>query len=120
MQPRSKAAALPRREPEARRQAILEAGLEVFASLGFASAKLDDVAQRAGVAKGTIYLYFKDKQDLFEQIIREALAPVIAALQQTGATRHSSAEQIFTALFELFRREILETRRKEVLRLVIT
>lgn len=120
MRPRPKPVIASRREPEARRQAILQAGLDVFASVGFAAAKLDDVALKAGVAKGTIYLYFKDKQDLFEQIIREALAPVVAALQQTGKTRHASADQMFCVLFDLFRREVLETRRKDVLRLVIT
>jgi len=46
----------------ARREAILDAALDEFSARGFAAARLDDVARRAGVAKGTIYLYFKDKE----------------------------------------------------------
>ena len=53
---RGRARAVP---AEARRQAILEAALSVFAEQGFDAARLDDVAARAGVAKGTLYLYFK-------------------------------------------------------------
>ena len=73
---------LGRRDPEARRQAILEAALAVFTAEGFAAARLDHVAEKAGVAKGTIYLHFKDKQDLFEQMVREAVSPVIARLEE--------------------------------------
>src|SRR5689334_5165195 len=47
-----------------RREAILAAAMEEFAVNGFAGTRLDDVAQRAGVAKGTIYLYFADKEAL--------------------------------------------------------
>ena len=49
-----------------RREAIIAAGLEEFVARGFAATRLDDVAKRAGVAKGTIYLHFKDKEALFE------------------------------------------------------
>ena len=54
----------PKRSAE-RREAILAAALEEFSARGFAAARLDDVARRAGVAKGTIYLYFRDKETLF-------------------------------------------------------
>ena len=53
-----------------RRDAILAAALEEFAARGFAATRLDDVARRAGVAKGTIYLYFRDKESLFQELIR--------------------------------------------------
>ncbi len=67
-----------RRPPDkaARRADILKAALEVFAANGYASARLDDVARAAGVAKGTLYLYFADKQALFEGLIKENLAPI--------------------------------------------
>ena len=54
----------------ARRNAILDAALEEFSARGFAAARLDDVARRAGVAKGTIYLHFEDKEALFQELIR--------------------------------------------------
>ena len=64
-------------EPETRRQAILDAALAVFAERGFEAARLDDVAARAGVAKGTLYLYFRDKEALFEELVRGAVSPII-------------------------------------------
>ena len=55
-----------------RRAAIIEAALDEFIARGFAATRLDDVAKRAGVAKGTIYLHFKDKESMFEELIRTA------------------------------------------------
>ena len=69
---------------EARRQAVLDAALEEFAERGYAGARLDDVAARAGVAKGTIYLVCKDKQDLFQQVVLGAMTPV---LERSGLAR---------------------------------
>ena len=63
-----------------RRQAIIEAALDEFVARGFAATRLDDVAKRAGVAKGTIYLHFKDKEALFQELIRTALVPLIGRL----------------------------------------
>jgi AcrR family transcriptional regulator len=111
---------LGRRDPEARRQAILEAALDVFAAEGFAAAKLDDVAEKAGVAKGTIYLHFKDKQDLFEQMVREAVFPVIARLEELAKLPDLPAELALRAMFEVFRTQVLATRRKHLLRLILT
>jgi AcrR family transcriptional regulator len=111
---------LGRRDPEGRRQAIMQAGLVVFAADGFAATKLDDVADKAGVAKGTIYLHFRDKQDLFEQIVRDAVLPVITRIEDIGETPDLPTELVFKALFDLFRTEVLETKRKHVLRLVMT
>ncbi len=61
----------------ARRDAILAAALEEFSAGGFAATRLDDVARRAGVAKGTIYLYFSDKETLFQELIRSMLIPLV-------------------------------------------
>src|SRR5665213_4554440 len=65
------------RKSAERRAAILAAALDEFAARGFAATRLDDVAQRAGVAKGTIYLHFADKETLFQELIRTALVPLI-------------------------------------------
>lgn len=111
---------LARKDPEARRQAILEAGLAVFAAEGFAATKLDDVAEKAGVAKGTIYLHFQDKQDLFEQIVREAVGPVVARLEDAAKHSDLPTDLVLKTMFDLFRTEVLGTERKHVLRLVMT
>src|SRR5260370_40637529 len=67
-----------RRRKNARPEEITSAALEVFADRGFAATKLEDVARRAGVTKGTIYLYFENKEALFKALIRQTIVPVIA------------------------------------------
>ena len=68
------------RRSEDRPGEICAAALEVFAEKGFAAARLDEIARRAGVSKGTLYLYFADKQDLFGAVVRSGIAPNIEAI----------------------------------------
>jgi AcrR family transcriptional regulator len=76
------------RRAEDRPREICAAALEVFAEKGFAAAKLDEIAKRAGVSKGTLYLYFEDKEQLFRAVVRDTVVPNVenlrAALIQTG------------------------------------
>ncbi len=103
----------------ANREAVLAAALDEFTANGFAAARLDDVARRAGVAKGTIYLHFKDKEALFEALIRAHLSPVVGVLE--GAPALGLPPRVFFGhLVSMLVREIFGTRRKDVLRLVIT
>jgi AcrR family transcriptional regulator len=64
-----------RRRKEARPGEILGAALTCFAEHGFAATRLDDVAHRAGVTKGTLYLYFPNKEELFKAVVSQALVP---------------------------------------------
>jgi len=64
-----------RRRKDARPQEILEAALKVFAEKGFAAARMEDIAVRACVSKGTIYLYFPSKEAVFRALVREMLVP---------------------------------------------
>lgn len=102
-----------------RREAILDAALDVFSAQGFAAARLDDVAARAGVAKGTLYLHFRSKQDLFEQLVMHTVEPVLDGAGQLATIPDRPTRDIVAALHGLFRREVLGTRRKEILRLVL-
>src|SRR3954470_11752966 len=80
--PTMRAGSSPRAERQAqRREAILAAALDEFSASGFAAARLDDIARRAGIAKGTIYLYFRDKESLFQELVRTMLSPVVGALE---------------------------------------
>jgi len=72
-----------RRHPESRPGQIIEAALEVFGERGLANARLDDIARRAGLAKGTIYLYFPNKEELFRAVIRKT---VIATIDRAEAS----------------------------------
>jgi AcrR family transcriptional regulator len=102
-----------------RRIAILAAALHEFSAAGFAAARLDDIARRAGVAKGTIYLHFKDKEALFQDLIRFNLMPVMGAFE-TALKSDLPLRMIVDQAIEIFVREIYGTHRKEVMRLIIT
>jgi AcrR family transcriptional regulator len=118
--PAAAAAPRPRAARQAeRRGAILAAALEEFAASGFAATRLDDVARRAGVAKGTIYLYFRDKEALFQELVRTMLSPVVDSIE-TARVTDLSARAIAEMIADLFVREIFGTRRKDVIRLIIT
>jgi AcrR family transcriptional regulator len=94
------------------------AGLDEFVARGFAATRLDDVARRAGVAKGTIYLYFTDKESLFQELVRSALVPLIARMAAPPVAG-ASARAMLESFAETFVREIAETRRGDILRLII-
>src|SRR3981081_2124113 len=101
-----------------RRQAIIAAGLDEFVARGFTATRLDDVAKRAGVAKGTIYLHFKDKEALFQELVRTALVPLIGRLMAPPVPG-GSARAIVEAFAETFVREVVETRRGDIVRLIM-
>src|SRR5215469_14266907 len=70
-----------RRRKDARPGEIVDAALEVFAEKGFAAAKLDDIARRAGISKATLYLYFDTKEEIFRAVARAAVASLLGALE---------------------------------------
>jgi AcrR family transcriptional regulator len=112
----------PKASPEAtdeRRRTILNAALEIFSRHGFAAARLDDVAAQAGVAKGTLYLYFPNKQALFEELIRSYVSPLFDKLAHD--TLPNVPPQVFiNQFFHMFRTEVLGTERQRILHLLIT
>lgn len=78
--------------PEAgKRERILDAAVKVFAAEGFYNAKVSQIAQAAGVADGTIYLYFKSKDDLLIQLFEDRMERVNATLREALATTDSAA-----------------------------
>jgi AcrR family transcriptional regulator len=103
----------------AKRAAILEAALDEFSARGFADARLDDVAKRAGVAKGTIYLYFKDKEALFQELVRASLVPLVSTLK-LPTSGEVSVRDVLEAFVAMMVSEVLHTRRGDIIRLVIS
>src|SRR5262245_33517236 len=69
------------RRKEARPAELLSAALDLFVEKGYAGTRLDDVAARAGVSKGTLYLYFQNKEELFKAVVREN---IVTALVETA------------------------------------
>lgn len=71
---------------EARRLAFLNAALDAFFERGFSAARMDDIAARAGVTKGTLYLYFNSKEALFTALVETFALPNIAQVEAAGKT----------------------------------
>jgi AcrR family transcriptional regulator len=90
------------RRAEDRPREICAAALDVFAEKGFAAAKLDEIARRAGVSKGTLYLYFRDKEDLFRAVVRDTVAPNIATMRETAEAVDLPFEQVVRLLLPRF------------------
>jgi len=101
-----------------RREAIIEAALDEFISRGFTATRIDDVARRAGVAKGTIYLHFKDKESMFEELIRTALVPLIGRLHAPPPSGGSVRDAV-EAFARTFIQEVAATRRGDIVRLIV-
>src|SRR6476646_10088297 len=83
-----------RRRKAARPAEILSAALDCFAERGFAATRLDDVAARAGVTKGTLYLYFPGKEELFKALVRQELLPNVERLEAAAAGPGTAADMI--------------------------
>lgn len=98
---------------------ILNAALDVFAARGFAAAKLDEVAARAGVSKGTLYLYFENKEELFRSVVRGLLLPNVAMAERRIAEHKGSAAELLRALVTTFGRSIAESKLGAIPKLVI-
>jgi AcrR family transcriptional regulator len=87
-----------RRLPEQRPHDILDAALESFVENGFAATRLEDVAERAGVSKGTLYLYFENKEELFKAAVRENIVPFLDRAEHRVRTFEGSSRELFTEL----------------------
>jgi AcrR family transcriptional regulator len=102
-----------------RREAIIAAAMDEFIAQGFAATRLDDVAKRAGVAKGTIYLHFKDKEALFEELIRTAIVPLVNRLAAGPPPVGTSVRDMIEGFARTFIHEVTTTRRGDIVRLIV-
>lgn len=84
-----------RRLPEERPRQILDAALSIFAERGLANARLEDIAKRAGLSKGTIYLYFPNKEELFREVVRHTVIANLEQAEQDLAAEGSSVAETF-------------------------
>jgi len=92
--------------------------MEEFIARGFTATRLDDIAKRAGVAKGTIYLHFKDKESMFEELIRTAIVPFVDRLAAPPSFSGSVRDAV-ESLGRLFIHEVATTRRGDIVRLIV-
>lgn len=82
------------RRKDARPQEVLAAALDLFVERGFASTRLEDVARCAGVSKGTLYLYFASKEELFKAVVRASIVPIIGEAEDTIAHFDGPSDQL--------------------------
>ena len=102
-----------------RRAAVIAAAMDEFIARGFAATRLDDIAKRAGVAKGTIYLHFQDKESMFEELIRTAIVPMISRLWATPPQPGASVRDMMEGFAKTFIEEVATTRRGDLVRLIV-
>ncbi len=87
-----------RRRSDARPGEILQAALDVFGDRGFTAARMEEIARRAGVTKGTVYLYFPSKDDLFRAMVHETIVPAVESGERLVAGFEGSAADLIRAL----------------------
>ncbi|MEL6279495.1 MAG: TetR/AcrR family transcriptional regulator [Pseudomonadota bacterium] len=105
---------------ETRREEIIDAALAEFSENGFDRTRIEDVAKRAGVAKGTVYLYHTDKAALFEAVIRARILPTADAIDGMIDSFPGSTEQLIRAAFKLFYARISSGEFPALLRIFVT
>jgi AcrR family transcriptional regulator len=111
---------LRRRRKEARPQELLDAALELFVEKGFAAARAEEVAARAGVSKGTLYLYYPSKEDLLKAVIKTNLSERLAAGAAQAADFSGSAADLMRSLLVDWWTQIYDDPASAVFKLVIT
>src|SRR6185295_498201 len=83
------------RRKDARPQELLAAALDLFVERGYAATRLEDVAAQAGVSKGTLYLYFTNKEELFKAVVRENMLPVLGEAEGIVGQYAGSSVELF-------------------------
>ncbi len=107
-----------RRRPQARREEILQAAIAVFGERGFARARLDDVARRAGVSKGTLYLYFRSKNTLFREVVRTLKGAVLARAEAFVDQFEGPSPELLGELIRRMWEHLSDPRQASISRLV--
>src|SRR5580700_7751825 len=109
-----------RRRKAERPQEILEAAFNEFSRNGYATTTLDRIAERAGVTKGTIYVYFENKEHLFISMVRELMKVTLDTVQDMFERHDGSTADLLRAQFSFIYQHIVEDRRRrEVVRMLI-
>src|SRR5882672_2920597 len=109
-----------RRRKEERPAEIVAAALESFAERGFAATRLDDIAARAGVTRGTLYLYFPSKEDLFKAVVRQSIVPIIARGEEMVAQSQEPSSALLANVLLMMPRAVAGSPVSAIPKLVIS
>lgn len=107
------------RRKDARPQELLDAALDLFVERGYAATRLDDVARRAGVSKGTLYLYYENKEDLFKAVVRTSIVPVIGEAEESVAEFEGHSADLLRHLVHSWWRRVGATKASGIVKLVM-
>jgi len=108
------------RRKEARPGELLSAALDLFVERGFSATRLEDVAKLAGVSKGTLYLYFSSKEDLFKAVVRESLLPVLGEAEELVSNHPGDSIELFKLIVHGWWERIGNTRLSGISKLVMS
>lgn len=107
------------RRKESRPGELIAAALEVFVERGYAATRLEDVAQRAGVSKGTLYLYFANKEELFKAVVRENIVPQLERFRASLLGSEDAAASLLERFFRVWWAGFGSTRLSGIAKLVV-
>jgi AcrR family transcriptional regulator len=108
-----------RNRREERMKMIVTAAFEEFAANGFAAARLDTIAEAAGISKGTVYLYFESKEHLFEEVMKAYISPVVEQVVHVAEEPQGTAEAMLSAQLETIYTCAIATDRRRMMRLLV-
>jgi AcrR family transcriptional regulator len=107
------------RRKEARPQELLDAALALFVEKGFAATRTDEVAQHAGVSKGTLYLYYPSKEELFKAVVRHNLGALIAEGEELAGTFEGSTSELLSTLMRTWWQRVGSTHAAGIHKIVL-
>lgn len=107
------------RRKDARPQELLAAALDLFVERGFASTRLEDVAKRAGVSKGTLYLYFTNKEELFKAVVRENIVPALGEAEDMISTFEGHSADLLRCVIMGWWERVGATKASGIIKLVM-
>ncbi|HEY9052399.1 MAG TPA: TetR/AcrR family transcriptional regulator [Gammaproteobacteria bacterium] len=109
-----------RRRKEARPEEILDAALELFTEKGYAATRMDDVAKQAGISKGTLYLYFNNKEAIFHSVVQEMITPKLKQVEDMVKLHKGTAEDLLRQLIMHWWENIAESKLSSIPKLIIS
>ncbi|MDH5483766.1 MAG: TetR/AcrR family transcriptional regulator [Gammaproteobacteria bacterium] len=109
-----------KRRKEARPEEILDAALELFTEKGFSAARMMDVARKAGISKGTLYLYFDSKEAIFHALIQQMILPELHKVEDRVAHYEGTAENLLRELLMTWWDTVIKTRLSAIPKLMIS
>jgi len=107
------------RRKDARPHELLAAAIDLFVERGFAATRLEDVARRAGVSKGTLYLYYTNKEELFKAVVRESILPFLGKAELSVAEFEGHSADLLRSVVMNWSRQIGQSKASGIGKLML-